>query len=349
MRISVEQLTGWCVEALTHAGVGQRDAETTADVLVTTDSWGVFTHGVKSLRGYIRRVRGGGIRKDGRPRVEREGLAWAMVDGDSSLGMVTSTFAMEVAIAKAKQAGIGYAGVRNSCHFGGAGYYALMAAKEGMIGVAMCNDIPTVTVPGARGAVMGSNPFAFAAPRVGEPAIFLDMATSTVAGGKVFAAAKVGRTIPNHWIVDADGLPTSDPTIFPDTAALTPMAGHKGYGIALLIETLSGVLTGAMIGPHVLSWMFQDASRPTGHGAAFIAINVGAMMPTEVFEQRMAQTVKEIREAPKAKGSERIWLPGEMEWERRAKALRDGIELPDDVVANLKGLAEDLGLNWRWT
>ena len=182
--VSVEDLRAFCVEALQKVGVGEEDARTTADVLVTTDSWGVFTHGVKALKGYVRRIRAGGIRADARPRITAEGPGWAIVDGGSGLGMVTSTFAMRAAIAKARACGIGYAGVFNSCHFGAAGYYAAMAAAEDMIGLAMANDTPSVTAPGASGRVTGSNPLAYAVPTGSGPPILLDMATSTVAGGR---------------------------------------------------------------------------------------------------------------------------------------------------------------------
>lgn len=344
MKVQVQALTGFCLEALTKVGVSEIDARTTADVLVTTDTWGVFTHGTKNLRGYIRRIIGGGIRKDASPKIVSEGPAWAVVDADSALGPVGSCFAMREAIRKAKSAGLAYVGVRNSCHFGAAGYYAVMAAKEGLIGLAMANDTPTMTVPGARSAVLGNNPFAFAVPTGDAHPILLDIALSTVAGGKVFAAAARGESIPNNWLVDAEGLPTTDPRLFPDSGALMPMAGHKGYGLALMVETLSSVLTGASMASQVLSWSFAGASLPTGHGAAFLAIDVNAIMPRDIFQQRVRQTVEEIRAAPKAKDAERIYLPGEMEWQRREKALVEGIELPDDVLANLRALAEELDI-----
>ena len=150
MKILVTELESFCVEALLKVGVNLDDARTTAVALVTTDSWGIFTHGVKNLHGYIRRIRAGGLRRDAVPRVVAEGPAWAMVDGDSALGMVTSTFAMKTAIQKARGAGLGYVGARNSCHFGAAGYYASLALMEQMIGITVCNDTPTVTAPGAR-------------------------------------------------------------------------------------------------------------------------------------------------------------------------------------------------------
>ncbi len=345
VRVSADDLHAFCTTALKNVGVAAADARTTADVLVTTDTWGVFTHGVKALRGYIRRLRGGGLRADARPEVVADGPAWAIVDGQSALGMVTSVYAMRVAMDKARASGIGYVGVRNSCHFGAAGYYANLAAADGMIGVAMANDIPSVTAPGARNAITGSNPLAYAVPTGSGPPILLDMATSIVAGGKVAAAHTLGKTIPPDWIIDRDGLPTTDPAAFSQGGALQPMAGHKGYGIALLIEALSALLTGALVTRQVLPWMHADPSLPTGHGAAFIAIDIAALMPVDIFQQRADALVREIRTAPRAPGAERIYLPGEMEWERRERALKEGILLPPDVAVSVAALAEELGLH----
>lgn len=344
MKVAVAKLEAFCINALRTAGVSEDNARATAEILVLTDTWGVFTHGTKNLRGYIRRIRGGGIRRNAQPKIVREGPAWAIVDADSGLGMIGSTFAMRTAIAKARSAGIGYVGVRNSCHFGAAGCYAAMAASENMIGLAMANDTPTMTVPGGRGLILGNNPFACAIPTGEKNPILLDIAMSVVAGGKVFAAAALGQKIPETWMVDSEGKPTTDPTLFPHAGALQPMADHKGYGLALMIETLSAILTGASIAGHVLSWSFSDASLATGHGAAFIAVDVNALMPVAEFNQRMKQTIREIRSAPKVEGSQ-IYLPGEMEWTRRETALREGIEMPEDVLASLRSLAGEMGLD----
>jgi LDH2 family malate/lactate/ureidoglycolate dehydrogenase len=268
-----------------------------------------------------------------------------MVDGDSSLGMVTCVFAMKTAMAKAKMAGIAYVGVRNNCHYGAAGCYAAMAIPEGMIGLSMANDIPTVNAPGAKGSVLGSNPFAFAAPAGKERPIMLDMATSTVAGGKVFAAAQLGKTIPGNWLLDTNAKPTIDPSLFSHAASLTPLGGYKGYGIAFMIEVLAAVLTGSSMTWQVLSWTFSDASKPTGHGAAFMAVNIEAFIPVAQFKERMDHLIREIHATPKAEGAEPIFVPGEIEFERRERALVEGIDLPDDVVASLRALAEDLNLD----
>jgi LDH2 family malate/lactate/ureidoglycolate dehydrogenase len=345
MKISVSNLHAFCVEALLKSGISRADAETTADVLVTTDTWGTFTHGTKALRNYIRRIQGGGLKRNGQPQVISEGPAWAMVDGDSSLGMVSSVFAMRKAMEKARTAGIACVGLRNNCHYGAAGYYAAMAIPENMIGFSMANDVPTVNAPGAKGSVMGSNPFGFAAPSGREHPVMLDMATSNVAGGKVFAAATLGKSIPGHWLLDADAKPTTDPTLFSHAGSLAPLGGYKGFGLAFMIETLAGVLTGASMSWQVLSWTFSDPSLPTGHGATFIAVNIEAFLPIASFKERMDHLIQEIHATPKAEGSERVFMPGEIEFERRAKALVDGIEFPDDVTASLRGLAADLGLD----
>jgi ureidoglycolate dehydrogenase (NAD+) len=343
--VSYDSLHRFTMKAFQRSGLSESDAKTAADVLVITDAWGTFTHGTKSIRGYLRRLKAGGLRSRGMPHVATEGMAWAIVDGDSSLGMVTSTYAMQIAVAKARTCGIGIVGVRNSCHYGAAGCYAWQAARQGFIGLSMANDIPSVAAPGSRGAITGSNPISYAVPTGRHPAIMLDMSVATVAGGKVYAARTRGEQIPNNWLLGADGKPTTDPSGYPQTGALQPAAGHKGYGIALLIETLAGVLTGASITWKVGSWLHDDGTKPTQHGASFIAIDVEAMMPKGQFAQRMESLVDEIHNASRADGVDRIYVPGEMEWERYERAMRDGIALPSDVYASLQEAAGMSGLD----
>ena len=346
--INFDALREFTQAAFRAVGMTAADAATGVEVLATTDAWGVFTHGTKSLAGYLRRLKAGGIRPQGRPRIVGEGGGWATVDGDSSLGMVTSVFAMETAIAKARQQGIAYVGVRNSCHFGAAGYYAWLAAREGFIGMAMANDIPSVAAPGSRGAVTGSNPLAYAVPAGTRPPMLLDISTATVAGGKVYAARARGEPIPPGWILDVDGLPTTDPSRFPQEGALLPMAGHKGYGLSLLIETLSGILSGAAVTWGVRSWAHDDASLHTLHGAAFLAIDVACIAPREEFARKVETLIDEIHNAPRADGVERLIVPGELEWECYDRAVREGIALPPDVVESLATAAEIAGLSPEW-
>jgi ureidoglycolate dehydrogenase (NAD+) len=258
--------------------------------------------------------------------------------------MPTSVQAMQTAIGKAQNTGIAISTVNNSGHYGAAGYYAWMATRKDMIGLSFTNVDPGVAVPGSRGSVLGTNPLAYAVPAGQEHPIILDIATSVVAASKIYALRQLGKPLPEGWITDGDGLPTTDPGQYPLAGALLPMAGHKGYGIGLLVEVLTGVLGGGAFGSDVRSWVFGDA-EPVNQSHTFIAIHVGAFEPVAEFKERTDALIRQIKNAPKAKGADRIWLPGEKEWEYRAEALAKGIALPGDVRANLKGLAEDLGMN----
>lgn len=346
--VPVDALRTFCESALLRCGLGSTDARTTADVLVCTDTMGIYTHGTKSLRGYVKRLRAGGLKAAAVPEIRGEGPSWARIDGHSAIAMVTSVLAMKTAVRKAKATGIAYVGVFNSCHFGAAGQYALLAASEGAIGMVMANDTPSMAVPGSRAGVLGTNPFAYAVPALEEDPIMLDIASSAVAGGKVRVAQMLGRPAPEGWLVDAEGLPTTDPFVYPHSGALLPFAGHKGYGIALLIEMLAAVVTGAGVRWDVRSWMDSDPSQPTRHGAAFLAIDVAAWEPPDAFRMRVDNLIRAIRAEPKAKGSERICVPGEIEWAARRQALAHGIPLPDDVRNSLRELSGDLELAAEW-
>ena len=347
MSVRLERLEEFATNCLLQVGLSETESRQAAVALVTTDSWGVHTHGLKNLRGYIRRLREGGLNPKAKPQIERQGPAWAILNAHSALAMNSSICAMDLAIEKALQCGIGYVGVHNSCHFGAAGIYASRAAAKGLIGIAMANDTPTVSVPGSRTAVLGSNPLAISIP-TSEPFPFLlDIATSTVAGGKVFQAATAGQSVPEGWIIDNQGLPTTDPRLFPDNACLTPMSGHKGYGIAFWIETLSAVMTGAAIGNHVLSWSFAPGHQHTQHGAAFIAMDVNSILPREEFDRRIAELIHQVRSAPLALNAALIQIPGEREWRNRQHAILHGLDLPQDVQAPLNQLALETGLEWN--
>ncbi len=341
--IALGDLQAFCARAMVRAGLSPADAATCAQVLTTIDSWGIHTHGTRQIRGLMKNVANGRIDPKATPSVLGEGPAWALVSGNRAMPMVTSCQAMELAMAKAKASGIGYVGVRHSNHFAAAGYYAVMAAEKDMIGLAMTNVDPWMTVPGGRGPVLGTNPIAYAVPAGEERPVFLDIATSTVAVTKILAAKALGKPVPEGWLVDEDGLPTTDPSNYPEKGALLPMAGHKGYGLAVLVEVLCAVMTGAAVMHEVKCWL-HDIPEPAEEGHAFIAIDVGAIMPIAQFKACMDCMIRDIRNAPKAKGAERIYLPGEMEWERREAALKQGVRLPDYVTVNLYGLAEDFGL-----
>ena len=327
----------------------ESDARTVAEVLATADSWGVFTHGTKLLCDYVHRILAGSINLTQPPEIERDGPGWALVDAHSAIGQVGATFAMHTAIEKAQRCGIAYVTVKNTNHFGAAGYYAWLAARQQCIGISVANDVPSVAAPGSRKAVLGSNPFAFGIPtgRESDP-ILLDIATSTVAGGKVYAARERGEPLPLDWIVGPDGLPTTDGSLYPLNASLQPMAGHKGYGISLLIETLAGVMSGAGMTWQVGNWMFGDRSKPTGHGAAFIAIDVTQIMPESEYAARIHHVMDEIRATPTVDGVARVMLPGDREWAVLKTTPQNGIRLPPDVVAKHTELAKLIGVQAPW-
>lgn len=320
------------------------DARVCADVLVTTDTWGVHTHGLVALPAYVRKLLAGGLDPKAKPEVVSEGPAWAIIDGHAALAMLTGRRAMELAMEKARVCGIGYVGVRNSGHFGAAGYYSNMAAEAGMLGMAMGNGFPNMTVPGGRGGIIGNNPFSFAAPAGEEPSVLLDIAFSAVAGGKVNAYEARGELVPDNWLVDEKGLPTNDPSLYPHHAFLVPMAGHKGYGLAVMVEILAAVLTGAAMRTDVRSWN-KDLPAKTGEGHAFIAIDVGQIAPLDEFRGRMDTMAKGIKDSPKASGSNAIYLPGEIEQQKRKQALDHGLDLPEHILGGLRDLAEELNLS----
>lgn len=343
-RTQIADLTAFCLAAMSTSGIGEEDARLSAEALVTTDSWGTFTHGTRQLRGLMKNVRLGAVNPAAVPEVVGEGPSWAVVDAHSGMPPAAAYRAMEIAIGKARTTGMAYVGVRNSGHFGAAGFYAYLAARAGMIGLATGNVDPGVTVPGSRGRVLGTNPLAYAVPAGLEYPLLFDIATSAVAATKVYAAVAEGRPIPDTWLVDDEGVPTTDGSIYPQHGALMPFAGHKGYGLGLFVEVLAAVLSGAAMTKEVHSWVMHP-DKPGNQGFGFIAIDVAQMMPGALFNERMDDLIREIRAAPKAKGAERIYLPGEMEWERRTVALTQGIALPLDVRNSLRGLAEDAGLD----
>ncbi len=347
VRIFPKDLEAFVIEAMRRYGVDDADAQLTAKIVVTTDSWGVHTHGTRQLRPLLKNFPIGRLKADAKAEIVREGVAWAQLDGHHSMPFVTAHKAMEIAIQKAKTAGIGYVSVFHTSHFGAAGYYTTMAAEQHMIGIAMCNADPQMVIPGGRGKVLGTNPIAYAIPRSNGKPIFFDIATSAAAANKIIRAKLLGQAVPAGWLVNADGEPTTDPSGFPEAGALMPMAGHKGYGFALLVEVLAGVMSGAALTKEQPSWVPNVPGNPPGEanqGQLFIAIDASAILSPEVFDERMDWLVDYIHEAPKAKGADRIYLPGEMEWEKREEALQNGIILPPDVVDYLKGLAEDVGI-----
>lgn len=347
--IRMQELWNFTKKALIHTGVSEEDAKIIAETLVTTDSFGVLSHGTKNLYQYILKCKAGGLDPKAVPIVEKEGPAWAIINGNCAFGMISAYKGINLAIEKARRCGIGFVGVRNGCHFGAAGYYSNIAARKGMIGIAMSNADPNMAIPNSSSVAIGNNPISFAVPYKDFQSIFLDIALSNVAALKVIMAKEKGIEVPNGWLIDKEGQPTNDPSGFPGESFLLPVGSHKGYGLAVLVELLASVLTGAGIMSEVHSWNL-DMSSKNNIGNAFIAIDIAQIMPIKLFEERVNKMADELKSCPKAKGTEQIYLPGEIEWSKRSKALETGtLSLNDAMVDNLVKLSEltKIQINWE--
>jgi LDH2 family malate/lactate/ureidoglycolate dehydrogenase len=289
----------------------------------------------------VRRVLMGSMNARPNLRVAGGGGAALLVDGDNGVGMVVGAWAMRQAMERARGTGAAVAAVRRSGHFGMAAYYAQMAAAEDMIGLCGTNGGACMAPWGSVTPYLSTNPLAFAAPGGIDGGITLDMATSQVAWGKVELAARAGKKIPLTWATDENGRPTDDPHAAMKGLML-PLGGYKGYGLALMVDILSGVLTGAGFGSHIGDF-YQHPEQPEGVGHFFMAIAVEAFMPLAEYYGRIQQMVEEIRACQPAEGVERIYVPGEIEAETAARRSREGIPLPADVVRDLRALGEEIG------
>lgn len=343
--IQISELKRFCRDALVQEGMKEEHAAITAEVLAETDAFGTSSHGTKNLYGYIKKARVGGVDLKAEPELVRESAACALLDAHNALGMVGAWMGMSRAIEKAREVGIALVTVKNSCHFGAAGYYANMAARQGLIGISMSNVDPNMTAPGARGMLLGNNPFAYAAPSESVPTVFLDIALSNVASLKVVQARRDGRQIPDTWIVDKDGLPTTDPSHYPEEGAMQPMAAHKGYGLAVMVDLLTGILAGSdtSMSGKIVSWCFEP-EKPNNVTHTFIAVNPELLCGKPAVASDVEQMAQILRNAPKARGTERIFTPGEIEWGKHKAAEENGLRLPPDVEVSLQELSADLGL-----
>jgi len=346
--IPFDQLHRFVAQSLATTSMPDEQARIVADTLVSTDAMGVYTHGTKLLIGYIKKLQAGGYDPRALPAIERQGPAWAILDGKSALGMIGCHAAMELAVQKAKQTGIAYVGLKATAHVGAIGYYASLGARLGCITMVTGNDIPSVAAPGSRTAVLGSNPIAYGIPRLHADPIFLDMATAATAGGKVYAACQRGEPIPDTWLIGPDGRPTTDGSLYPAQASLAPMAGHKGYGIGLWCEILSAILPGGHHTWNVGSWLFDDPSKPSNHTASITAIDVSVISDPQRFDTQLQALVDQIHQAPRDEGSSGVLLPGEREWSRFHLAKSQGTPLPSDVLDKLKLVAQSTGIVADW-
>ncbi|MEM4703910.1 MAG: Ldh family oxidoreductase [Candidatus Bathyarchaeia archaeon] len=357
IRVFPKNLRAFCAEALERLGVPQEDAEITADVLVKADLRGIDSHGVARMRRYVSGIQQGMMRPKAQPRIVCETPCTATIDGDAGLGQPVSYRAMRLAIEKARQNYMGFVAVRNSNHYGIAGYYAMMALKEDMIGICTTNTEVLVVPTFARNAVLGTNPIAIAVPAGKEKPYVLDMSTATVTRGKLEVYARLEKRMPLSWATDENGVATDNPArvleniikrsgggLLPLGGAEEETGGHKGYGLALAVEIFSAVLSGALYATKVYPKDEKGSSLPSGIGHFFGAIRIDAFRPKEEFKADMDDLIRVLKNAPKAQGASRIFIHGEKEFEEEERLSNIGIPLPKKVVEDLRAIAKELGV-----
>ena len=319
---------------LEHSGVPAAAARLTADGLVEADARGLPSHGLMLLPMYLDRIRAGSVDPTGANTAVVDLGAAAIFDSHNGLGQVTAQHAMESAIARAAAHGVGLVACRNAFHFGGAYRYTALAAEAGMVSIAAANTRPLMPTPGGARAVVGNNPIAFGAPRAaGDPIIF-DAALSEAALGKIRLAASAGRAIPTGWATDADGQPTTDAERA-IAGMLLPSGGNKGFGFALFVDLLTGVLAGGGFGSRVTG-LYADPATPYGSAQFFLAIDATRLSPD--FPERAETLAREILDAPRAAGAGEGRIPGARGAAARRTAERTGVALPASVVEAIRTL-----------
>lgn len=341
LEVDHRKLEAICKEILVSVGVPTEEASIITHSLIEANLRGVDSHGILRLPAYVQRIQKGLVKARSSFKVLNDTATTAVIDGEYSMGQVLGVKAMDLAIEKAEQANVGIVAVRNSHHFGTAGYYALRPAVAGMIGICLSNTVPLMPVPGGASKAVGNNPLAIAVPTGLNSPFVLDMAMSVVALGKLLVAKNLGKDIPIDWATDKNGIPTKDPNQALNGGFLLPVGGHKGYGLALMIDILAGVLSGSAYGKQVKS-LFVD--QPVSIGHLMIAIKVSAFIPEDEFRSRVTSLIQEIKSGPRVEEIDELLLPGEIEYREQQKRLTEGIPLSPKVVKELQELAQSLGI-----
>ncbi len=350
VRVTHTRLHEFVVDVLLAMKMGRTAAEITAGHMVRTDLRGVDSHGIGMLPRYVEWWRDGYLQLDRKPQVIRDDGAMALFDSGKGLGHYVSTLAMRMAIEKARAYGIGIATVRNSSHFGAAANYSMMALEHDMIGFSTTNMPSPAAVPTfGRKGMLSTNPLSFAAPAGRHAPFVLDMATTTVAVGKLVVASRWGKPIPAGWALDDRGRPTTDPMVALKHRLLSPLGGsrelggHKGYGLGVMVDILSGVLNGAVYGNlFERSDMKERKVHNAGHCLA--AVDPRFFRPIDEFKRDMDDMIEALRSSPRAEGQERIYVAGEPELESEQRRRKDGIPLAPVLVAQCNGIARDFGV-----
>lgn len=340
--VEAEGLCTYVAGMFVAAGLDPAAARTVADSLVDADRLGLASHGVMLADMYVQRLLAGSVSVETAPQVVSDRGAAVVLDGRNAFGVLIADKAMEMAIEKARAHGMGTVTVRHAFHFGAARRFAEAAARADCVGIAMCNTRPLMPAPGGAERVVGNNPIAIAIPTDDSVPLVLDMATSEAAMGKIRMAAQRGVSIPSTWAVKADGAPTTDPKEAID-GMLLPTAGPKGFGLALMIDLMCGVLSGGAFGAGVQP-LYGDMSKPYDCAHLFMAIDVGHFTDPAVARSLSLSVAEAIRGGKRAPGVERLYTPGEPEWVNRA-AARDAVNIDSAVLSSLDAIASRLGLD----
>lgn len=351
---SYDQLYKFTHDILLKLGCSELHAQIGAEVLLSADLRGVDSHGVARLSGYVRLWEKGRINANPSIKIVHETPSTAVVDGDGGLGLVVAPYAMNVAIEKASKVGTGWVSVKNSNHYGIAGYHAMMALDHDMIGISLTNASPLVSPTFSKERLLGTNPISVAIPAKEEPPFVADMATTTAANGKLEILQRKGKDAPWGWIQDKEGNPTTSANGVKDGGALLPLGGdrehgsHKGYALGAIVDIFSAVLSGANYGPWVPPFVafLEPDPNPVGEGIGhfFGAMRVDAFRPADEFKSNMDNWIKRFRSAKPTEGNEKVLIPGDPERELEAIRRVEGIPLLGPVVEDLKALGDRFGV-----
>lgn len=329
--LSHEKAKELVVEKLTVAGLKNEHAMKVAEVLVHADLRNVNSHGVLRTEHYVNRIKAGGINVDANITFAKTGLVTGVVDGDDGMGHVIADQAMNQAIDLAKENGLGMVTAMNSSHCGALSYFVEKATQHHLIGVAMTHTDKIVVPFGGKESFLGTNPIAYGIPAKKNKPFILDMATSNVALGKVLAHKEEGKEIPHGWGVNREGESVTNPD---EVVSLSPFGGPKGYGLSLIVDIFSGLLSGSAFGPHI-SKMYDDLEQKRKLGHYFCVIDPNMFTNLEDFLQNMDDMMDELRMVPPAPGVSQVLVPGEMEQLHQEHNIEHGISIASSVYEYL--------------
>ena len=346
LRVPAASLVAFARAAFEKLGMAAEDAQTAAEILIDADLMGLDTHGIAHLdwhSGYAPGLQSGRVNPRPRIKVVRETPATALADAEGGFGLLVATQAMDLAIGKAHLVGVGAVALRNSRHCGAMGFYARRAADAGLLGIAMTNASPWVVPTFAKRKMLGTNPIAIGAPAWHGPPFLLDIATSTVAMGKVESALRLGRKLPYGWALDAQARPTTDPEVVAQEGGLTPLgstaerSSYKGYGLGAAVDILTGLLSGT-------GWSLRLEKESSQAGQFFMALAIEAFADRDTFLRGVSDMLGTLRSAERADGAARVLFPGQREFETRADRERHGVPLDGELLQRLDRFAAQIGI-----